>query len=467
MSFRWSPRESLSQATYVLKWFFLVAPLAISIGSACALFLWLLERATSLRLEQPMLLFFLPLAGVGISLLYRFLGGSAEDGNNLLMDAIDEHERGESAIVVQRRMGPLILLTTVVTHLFGGSAGREGTAIQMGGSLASSLGQSLRLGPADMRTLLMAGMAAGFGGVFGTPLTGAVFALEVLAIGRLKYDALIPCLIAASLGDWACRVWGIQHMHVVISDAASQLGGMPFNGWLAAKVALAAVIFGLVSMLFAELTHGITHFFKQTIKLAFLRPVVGATCLIGLVYLLGTRDYLGLGVSSLDPHAVTLVSAFSPQGADPWSWWWKLLFTSITLGSGFKGGEVTPLFFIGATLGNVLAHLLGAPVDLFAALGFVAVFAGATNTPLACTLMGIEMFGSEYALYFAIACFLAYFFSGHSGIYLSQRIGTPKFSSTVLPPDASLRLIRELRPNWNSLLVRWKGGQKPGLKGKE
>jgi H+/Cl- antiporter ClcA len=227
---------------------------------------------------------------------------------------------------------------------------------------------------------------------------------------------------------------------------------------LAAKIALAAVAFGLVSTLFAELTHGINHFFKRVIKYPILRPVVGGSCVIVLVYLLGTRDYLGLGVSSPDPHAVTILSSFSPDGANDWSWFWKLLFTAITLGSGFKGGEVTPLFFIGAALGNVLARVLGAPVDLFAGLGFVAVFAGATNTPLACTLMGIELFGSQYTLYFTIACFLSYLLSGHSGIYLSQRIATPKFGTMELPPDASLRTARELRPGWETLLARWRDG---------
>lgn len=167
--------------------------------------------------------------------------------------------------------------------------------------------------------------------------------------------------------------------------------------------------------------------------------------MIGLVYALGTRDYLGLGVASQDPHVVTILSAFTPGGAHPWSWWWKIVLTAITLSSGFKGGEVTPLFFVGATLGNVLAVLLGAPVDLFAGLGFVAVFAGATNTPLACTIMGIELFGSGHVIYVALACFLAYLFSGHSGIYLSQRIATMKVENPHIPPDTPLRVARQIQ----------------------
>lgn len=454
MPFRWSPREHLSLGAYFLKWICLATPVAAVVGSACALFLWLLDRSTQLRIETPWLLFLLPLAGAGISILYTKLGHVAEGGNNLLMDAIHGHEKVDSGIVVPRRMAPLILVATVVTHLFGGSAGREGTAVQMGGSIASTIGRWFRLSSVDMRTLLMAGIAAGFGGVFGTPLTGAVFAMEVLAVGRMSYDALIPCLIAAVIGDWASGAWGIHHAQYVISSAAASLGGMPLNWLLTLKVAVAAVAFGLVSALFAEMIHGINHFFKRTVDRPCLRPIIGGTLIIVLVYLLGTRDYLGLGASSADPHTVTILSCFQSDGATPWSWWWKLLFTAVTLGSGFKGGEVTPLFFIGAALGNTLAHLLGAPVDLFAGLGFIAVFAGATNTPLACTLMGIELFGSQYALYFTIACFLSYLLSGHSGIYLSQRIGTPKLNLAHLPFGASLRATRDLRPGWGTYLLR-------------
>ena len=454
MSIRWNPREHLALCVYVVKWFCLVAPIGAAVGSACALFLWALERATATRIEHAWLLFLLPLAGAVISGLYEWIGHSAAGGNNLIMDSIQSHENDDSSVVVPRRMAPLILVTTVITHLFGGSAGREGTAVQMGGSVAAAVGRALKLSHADTTILLMAGIAAGFGGIFGTPLTGAVFAIEVLALGRLNYRALIPCLFASVVSDWACRAWGIGHTQYAISAGAAQLGGGQFDWILGGKVALAAVAFGLASVLFAELTHGIGHFFGRTIKVPMLRPVVGGLCVIALVYLLGTREYLGLGVSSPDKGAVSIVSAFSPGGADAWSWWWKLLFTAVTLGSGFKGGEVTPLFFIGAALGNTMARVLGAPVDLFAGLGFVGVFAGATNTPLACTLMGIELFGSQYTIYLTIACFLAYLFSGHSGIYLSQRIGTPKFETGELAPDASLRSARESRSEWKLPLIR-------------
>jgi H+/Cl- antiporter ClcA len=194
------------------------------------------------------------------------------------------------------------------------------------------------------------------------------------------------------------------------------------------KVALCGVLFGLVSLLFARLTHELNHLFRRAIPYAAVRPVVGGLIIIALVWMLDTRTYLGLGVHTIpgDAHGVSILTAFQDGGATPWSWWWKLLFTAVTLSCGFKGGEVTPLFFIGATLGNALAVVLGAPVDLLAALGFVAVFAGATNTPIACTVMGLELFGATHAVYLATACSLAYLFSGRQGIYTAQRTAIPK-----------------------------------------
>jgi H+/Cl- antiporter ClcA len=436
MPFRCNFREQVSLGYYVLKWILISGPVAAVIGSACALFLWLLELATEAQWNEPRLLFLLPVAGVFIAAMYQWFGKDAEAGNNLIMDEI--HEPGGG---VPARMAPLILISTLITHLFGGSAGREGTAVQMGGSIAASVARWLRLSHIDRRTLLMTGIAAGFGGVFGTPVAGAIFALEVIAMGRITHEAIVPCLIAAVVGDWSSAAWGIHHTnyHQVIQT-------QPVIDWLLlSKVAVAAVAFGLASQLFAELTHSLQRTFKQTIRWPLMRPAIGGLIVIGLVYALGTRDYLGLGVHSppSDPNGVSILSSFNPGGAQPLSWWWKILFTAVTLGCGFKGGEVTPLFFIGATLGNTIAGLLNAPIDLFAALGFVAVFAGATNTPIACTVMGIELFGAEHAVYIAAACCLAYLFSGHSGIYRSQRIATPKFAISEILTETSPHEQRE------------------------
>jgi H+/Cl- antiporter ClcA len=389
---------------------------AIATGSACALFLWSLDMATETRVAVPWLLYLLPLAGVMVGYAYHTVGAKAEGGNNLIIEQV--HESGHG---VPRRMAPMILVSTVITHLFGGSAGREGTAVQMGGSIASALARWFHLGPTDVRMLLMTGVAAGFGAVFGTPVAGAVFAIEVLMIGRMRFEGLIPCLVAALVADYVCLAWGAEHIHYQV---ATTHGGsfLHVDGVLLVKVIGAAVVFGLVSRFFSESLHGLSSLYKKLCPYAPLRPAVGGVLVIGLVFALGTRQYLGLGVTSASPGDVSIVSLFQATESTPWAWWWKLVFTVVTLGAGFKGGEVTPLFFIGAALGNAVAGVLDAPLGLFAALGFVAVFAGATNTPLACLIMGVELFGPANGIYLAVACYIAFFISGHTGIYSSQRI---------------------------------------------
>jgi H+/Cl- antiporter ClcA len=411
--------RQLSHSAPVARRAAVLIPMAAAVGSASAFFLWSLDAVTRLRFDNPWLLWFLPVGGLAIAWIYRKFGGNAGAGNNLLIDEI--HQPGAG---VPRRIAPLVLLGTLVTHLFGGSAGREGTAVQMGGGIAAAFARWFRLDAGEIRILLMAGVAAGFGSVFGTPIAGAIFALEVLVIGRIQYDALIPCFIASLVAHWTCLAWGVGHTHYQVEVAASALKP---DVMLMAKTLVAAAVFGVAASLFSWSSHKLSQTFERLIPKPELRPVLGGLLVIGMFFLAGTGDYLGLGVLGDRPGAITLPAMFSSTGIPASVWAWKLAFTVITLSAGFKGGEVTPLFFIGAALGNTLAVLLGAPVDLFAALGFVAIFAAATNTPLASTLLGMELFGAGNGLYLATACFVAYRLSSHRGIYPSQRLAVPKF----------------------------------------
>ena len=436
--------EHVAILKHLLKWTLITIPVALFAGSVVALFLWMLEEVTVIRWHHPWLLFLLPVAGILIYLSYYLGGKNAEAGNNLIVDEI--HKPGGG---VPFRMAPLVLITTVVTHLFGGSAGREGTAVQIGGSIASWIGKKLKLDKADTKILLMTGVAAGFGAVFGTPLTGAIFALEVITVGKINHKSLLPCFMASVLADIVCKQWGIHHTQYTIAfkNILTGADGMFHMNWvLLGSVILGGVLFGLASYLFSELSHTIKNYSQRFIPKKWLIPFIGGLIIIGLTYLLGTDSYLGLGVDNPDPNAVSILSCFKAGGAGYFSWFWKLLFTAITLSMGFKGGEVTPLFFIGAALGNAVAMVTGAPVDLMAGLGFIAVFAGATNTPIACTLMGVELFGGENAIYFAIACFTAYYFSGHTGIYSAQRLGYSKLTAEhTTDHELTLQKIRKAR----------------------
>lgn len=422
---------------HLIRWTVITLPIAFVIGCMIKLFLWLLNLAIDYRFAHQWVLYFLPLAGIGIYFSYKWWGSKASGGNNLIMDEI--HNPGGG---VPKAMAPLILITTVVTQLFGGSVGREGTAVQIGGSIAQAFSKWFKLNTEDTRVILTAGIAAGFGAVFGTPLTGAVFAMEVLTIGRIQYTALIPCLVAGIVGDVTVLALGAHHetYHIAIVPQGSNIlsAYLPLDVVLLSKVIVASIAFGLTSYLFAEAVHGIKTGFNRFIAKKWLIPFLGGLIVIGLTLIIGKPDYLGLGVKAPYPGAVTISSSFTEGGAHPMSWLWKTIYTTLTLGTGFKGGEVTPLFYIGSTLGNTLSALMNAPVSLFAALGFIAVFAGATNTPLASTIMGIELFGSEYALFFAVACFTAYLFSGESGIYSAQRIAVPKIFDDEAEPTESI-----------------------------
>ncbi|HEY6898096.1 MAG TPA: voltage-gated chloride channel family protein [Rhodocyclaceae bacterium] len=418
------PPEQVLMLPVIGRWLLLSSLVGALGGLASALLIVSLDWAIGTRAHYPWLLWLLPVAGLAVGWIYHRLGQSVEGGNNLLIDEIHDPKR-----VVPKRMAPLILLTTTVTHLFGGSAGREGTAVQMCGALADHVAQLFRLNKEDRRILLMAGISSGFSSVFGTPLAGAVFGLEVLSIGRLRYDAIFPCFISAIVGEQIPGLLGIQH-------TAYSVPFVPHASVLTLGSALiAGIAFGIVGMVFADTTHALGRWLKRHIKQAPLRPMLGGVVVAAVATLIHGDKYLGLGIP-------TIVEAFQ-HPLPAYDFFGKLSFTVVTLASGFKGGEVTPLFYVGATLGNALGYLLPLPFPVLAGLGFVAVFAGAANTPIASTIMAMELFGPEIGIYAGIACVVSYLFSGHTGIYRSQRVGHSKHAP--LPEGMRLADIPEFR----------------------
>ena len=401
-----------------MRWGALGAGVGVLSGIASAVFLALLNWATAAHQTFPALLYGLPLAGILTSVIYARFGGAAALGNNLIIE-----ELHQSRQAVPLRMAPLVLLSTVLTHLFGGSAGREGTAVQMGGALAERLAQVTRLSQEDRRILLMAGISGGFGSVFGTPLAGTLFGMEVQQVGRMRYEGLVPCLAAAIVGDWVTR-WvgaplGVTHsLYPVLPVVA-------LEPLLLGKVLIASVGFGACSILFIEWTHAVSTFLSRVVgKAQWLKPALGACAVVALALALGARDYLGLSLPVLH-------MALEGAGVITLGFLLKLMLTGLTIGSGFKGGEVTPLFVIGATLGYTLGRLLGVPPQLMAALGFVSVFAGAANTPISCAVMGVELFGSGMFPYVLASVVGSYVFSGHRSIYAAQRLDTPKYGLDI------------------------------------
>jgi H+/Cl- antiporter ClcA len=390
--------------TYLSSWLGLGGIVGILSGTASAFFLIALDWATNFRESHSWIIGFLPIIGLGIGWMYHHYGSKTVKGNNLLLEEIYKSNHP-----IPLRMAPLVLFGTIGTHLFGGSAGREGTAVQMGGALADQLTKWFNLHSENRRLVLIAGVAGGFASVFGTPLAGAIFSLEWMLQRKFRWKSLFPAFLTAFVAHEVCELlWGVAHTSYSIK--AIPIHSIINLLW----VIPAGIAFGLSARLFAKTTRFFSGQFSKGISYPQLRPFVGGLLIAGIVWISDSTTYIGLGLPRI-------LEAF--ETPLPWyDWLAKTGLTGLTLGAGFKGGEVTPLFFVGATLGNALSAFIPLPLALLAGLGFVGVFSGATNTPIACTVMGMELFGYQAGIFLGLACLTAYLFSGKSSIYSSQNL---------------------------------------------
>ena len=391
-----------------LQWLVICVLIGLFSGSASALFLVALEWVTQIREYNNWIIWLLPIGGLIIGLVYHYYGASVTKGNNLILE---EYENPQQPVPF--KMAPLVLIGTLITHVVGGSAGREGTAVQMGGAIADQFSNWFQLDKSDRKTILILGISAGFASVFGTPLAGALFALEVVYFSKINLKSVLFSFIVAYVAYYTVEFWQVKHTHYSIPSLPN------INEINLLWTIGVGILFGLAALLFSRTTHFWSRLFSKYITYAPLRPLIGGTVLALIIFLIGTTKYIGLGVPEI-------VKAFSTPN-ESYDFLLKILFTGFTLGAGFKGGEVTPLFFVGATLGSALSVIIPLPIALLAAMGFVAVFSGATHTPIACTVMGMELFGIESGFFVGIACVVAYFASGSVGIYHSQIVKGPKY----------------------------------------
>ncbi|MFN8052814.1 MAG: chloride channel protein [Acidimicrobiales bacterium] len=377
-------------------------------GAASAEFLRSLEWATDVQTRHDILLWVLPVVGAVMVAVQLRWGGTAPQGNLLTMRQIRRIDGG-----VPLRMAPFAYVGTVATHLFGGSAGREGTALQMAAGLTDGLASRARLRHGDRQMLLVAALAAGFGSVFGVPWAGAVFAVEIAPMGRWRRLMAVPsCLVAAYVGDRTVAWFGVTHTRY---PAVHGVGVVDV-----AVVALVAPLFGLAAWLFIRLTDTVRDNLRERVSVPWLRPVLGASAVIVLTLALGTRQYNGLSLPLLGRSLGAGAVQIGTIGLGVWLA--KLVMTSLTVGSGFAGGEVTPLFVVGATLGAAVGHATGGPVVLLGAVGMMATFGSAVNASLACAVMGVELFGWGPVIPLLVGCGIARLFSSGRSLYVHEHV---------------------------------------------
>lgn len=395
-----------------LKWTILSVIIGIICGLIGTLFHVCVERATEIRTNNPEIIVLLPIAGVFIVFLYKMAHMENDKGTNLVIESIRTAEK------VPALMAPLIFIATFLTHLFGGSAGREGAALQIGGSVAATVGRLFKMKEDDIRLITMCGMSAMFAALFGTPLTATVFAMEVISVGVIYYTALVPCSFAAVIGTLVAKRFGINSVSYKIANFPT------VDIITIIKVVILAMLCAGVSVIFCIAMAKSSKLYKKYLKNQYMRALIGGIIIVLLTFMLGTFDYNGAGMDvverAINGKAVSVAFIL------------KIIFTAITLGAGFRGGEIVPTFFIGATFGCVVGPILGLDASFAAAIALVAMFCSVVNCPLAAMILSIELFSSTDVMLFAIACAVSYMMSGYYGLYSSQKIMYSKLTPSFV-----------------------------------
>lgn len=395
-----------------LKWSLFSILSGIIIGGIGTLFYFCMAYATETRADYPWLIFFLPAAGIFIVGAYYLMHDEKDTGTNLVLSAIHS---GES---IPLKMAPLIFISTVLTHLFGGSAGREGAALQLGGSIGNSLGRVFRFDEKDQHVMIMCGMSAAFSALFGTPMAAAIFSMEVVSVGIMHYAALVPCVVSALIAHGIALYFGVVPEHFTIT----QIPGFSVKTGLI--IACLAILCAGISTLFCITLHTSEKLYKRFFTNKYLRVCTGGILIILLTLMIGNQDYNGAGMS--------IIKRCFDGSCVPYAFLLKILFTAITLGAGYKGGEIVPSFFIGATFGYTFGSILGFAPNLCTAVGMGAIFCGVTNSPISSLLICFELFGLEAMPYFLLSIALSYMLSGYYGLYHSQKIVYSKYKTEFI-----------------------------------
>ena len=390
------------------KWTVYACAVGVLVGLVAVAFHLGIDWAVELRGEHPQIIWLLPLTGPVIVLLYRVCGMERDRGTNLVLVAVRDAER------LKLRTAPLIFLSTILTHLAGGSAGREGAALQLGGSLSAYIGRLLRLDEKDERIVVMCGMAAAFAALFGTPITAAIFAMEVVSVGRMYYAAMVPCLLSACTAGLVAHAFDLHAIHGYPVSGGLELGVLPIL-----QAAVLGVLCAALSVFFCIVMHRAPKLYAKYLPDPVLRGAAGGALVLALTLLVGHQYYNGAGD--------TLIRQLLAGDTIPAAFLLKILFTALTLGAGFRGGEIVPVLCTGCAFGVWVGPMLGLPHAFAGALGMAATFCGATNCPLSAILLAYELFGGESLALYALCCGVAYMLSGYYGLYSEQKIMYSKF----------------------------------------